>query len=252
MPNFDIVSYLMGKSNGGGGSSGGGNAYAYLSPPTSNIGKDGEYYFELSDKGYREGANIEPYSSASVLSGGWEFQVNSAIKICGARAQARSNGTGIVKLADSNGNVLAEKSIKLEQNEWNYLLFDSSIPLTVGNNYIIMLFCSSAILNYTRIREITDPSITYVRGRYGGLPGTQEGSVYYGVDILIEEGLSPPFPIKTQYYKSGGVWRPVNSSGSDAVIENNLLRTDSASTNNQLIDYSNSGAQIDNNLISFI
>ena len=252
MPNFDIVSYLMGKSNGGGGSSGGGNAYAYLSPPTSNIGKDGEYYFELNDKTYREGADIELTNIASVLSGGWEFRVDSAIKICGARAQARSNSTGIVKLADNNGNVLAEKSIKLMQNQWNYIFFDSSIPLTVGNNYIIMLFCSSAILNYTKAGDITGPSITYVRGRYGGLPGTQEDRVYYGVDILIEEDASPPFLIKTQYYKSGGVWRPVNSSGSDAVIENNLLQTNSASVNNQLIDYSNSGAQIDNNLISFI
>lgn len=194
---------MLGGSGGGGG--GGGNAYAYLRAPTSADGENGQYWFQLYASGY--GANFNPTDNASVASGGWEFTANSAITVTGARAKVRKTSySGTVKLADSSGNVLAEKTISLVAGDWASVDFDAPVTLTAGQNYIIMLFGNSGTLTYTRLATAIS-SITYVRGRYNGLPGTQESGIWYGVDILIQA--YPPYPVSKQYYKSGGTWSEV-------------------------------------------
>lgn len=190
---------MMGGSGGGNG-----NAYAYTVPPAASVGENGEYYFELVTVNTKDGVSFNPKESASVASGGWEFVANSDITIVGARAKTRSTYDGTVKLANSSGTVLSEKAIALSPN-WNKVFFDTPIQLTAGNNYIIMLFGNSGTLLFTR-SATADSDITYVRGRYNGLPGTQETGVLYSVDILIGRATTPPYPVKTQYYKTGGVW----------------------------------------------
>jgi len=197
---------VLGGSGGGGGGSG--NAFASLNAPTAADGENGQYWFQLREIGYKDGTTLNPTDNASVSIGGWEFTANSAITICGARAYTRTSYTGTVKLAYSNGTVLAEKSISLEAGRWVYVLFDSDVTLTAGNNYIITLFGNSGTLVYTR-SATTDASISYVKGRYGGLPGTSESGVLYGVDVLIKSEAQPPYPLKKQYYKSGGIWTEV-------------------------------------------
>lgn len=197
---------VLGGSGGGGGGSG--NAFASINAPTAADGENGQYWFQLLKATYKNGATFNPTSSATISIGGWEFTANSAITICGARATAHTSYTGTVKLADSNGTVLAEKSISLEAGQWVYVYFDSDVTLTAGNNYIITLFGNSGTLVYTT-SAATDASISYVRGRYGGLPGTPESGVLYGVDVLIESEAQPPYPLKKQYYKSGGIWTEV-------------------------------------------
>lgn len=195
---------MMGGSGGGGG----GNAYALPTAPDASVGSDGEYYFELLNSSYISGLNSNPTMQANTNTAGWEFTANENITIVGARGLARASYTGTIKLATSDGTVVAEKSIQLAENAWESVYFDSPVTLTSGSNYIIMLFGNSSTLMYQRTPS-TAAEITYVCARYGGLPGTSESGTAYSVDILIAKEATPPYPVKTQYYKTGGVWVPV-------------------------------------------
>jgi len=183
----------------------GGNAYASTDPPTSSVGENGNYYFELNDLVTINGLQSEPSANASAATAGWEFTANENLIILGARAYARSSYTGTIKLANSTGTVLAEKSVSLVTNTWVSVMFDTPVTLTAGSNYIIMLFGNSSTLRYQTNPTVTS-QITYVRGRYGSLPGNSESGTAYSVDILIQGDQNPPYPLKTQYYKTGGVW----------------------------------------------
>jgi len=196
---------MLGGSGGGGGS---GNAYAYSVPPTASVGENGEYYFELDASSTISGLKSEPNDTANTGTAGWEFTANENLTVVGVRGFARSSYTGTIKLAGSSGTVLAEKSVSLVADTWVSAMFDTPVTLSSGNNYIIMLFGSSGTLKYQR-NPSTATQITYVRGRYGSLPGTAETGTAYSVDILIEGNVQPPYPVKTQYYKTGGVWVPV-------------------------------------------
>ncbi len=193
---------MMGGSGGGGGN---GNAYAYTVPPTASVGENGEYYFELYDVSIITGLQSEPNNNANTGTAGWEFTANEDITVIGARGLARSTYTGTIKLANSSGTVLAEKSVSLVANTWVNVDFDNPVALTAGNNYIIMLFGNSSTLMYQNNPTVAS-QITYVRGRYGSLPGSTESGTAYSVDILIEGNQQPPYPVKTQYYKTGGEW----------------------------------------------
>lgn len=203
---FDPVSYLMGKASGGGGG-GDGNAYALPTAPDASVGSDGEYYFELLNSSYISGLNSNPTMQANTSTAGWEFTANENITIVGARGLSRSSYTGTIKLATSDGTVLAEKSVQLS-NAWESIYFDSPVALTSGSNYIIMLFGNYNTLMYQQSPS-TAAKITYVCGRYEGLPGTSESGTAYSVDILIANDAPPPYQVKKQYYKAGGVWVPV-------------------------------------------
>lgn len=183
----------------------GGNAYANTIPPTASVGQDGDYYFELNNIITINGLQSEPNSNANTGTAGWEFTANESLTILGARGYARSSYTGTIKLADSSGAVLAEKSVSLVANAWTSVMFDTPVTLTSGSNYIIMLFGNSSTLRYQNNPTVAS-QITYVRGRYGSLPGSSETGTAYSVDILIQGDQNPPYPLKTQYYKTGGAW----------------------------------------------
>lgn len=187
---------------------GGGNAYADTVPPPASLGENGQYYFELCNTQVINGLQSEPDENANTGTAGWEFTANENLIIVGARGYARSTYTGTIKLADTSGTVLAEKSVSLVANGWVSVMFDTPVTLTAGSNYIIMLFGNSKTLRYQTNPTVAS-QITYVRGRYGSLPGSMETGTAYSVDILIQDSLNPPYPLKTQYYKTGGVWVPV-------------------------------------------
>lgn len=191
-------------SGGGGGK----NAYVGTVPPSASLGENGEYYFELNNSPYTNGLQSEPNADASTGTAGWEFTANENLTILGARGYARSSYIGTIKLANSSGTVLAEKSVFLAADTWVSVMFDTPVTLTAGSNYIIMLFGNSSTLRYQTNPTVAS-QITYVRGRYGSLPGSSENRTAYSVDILIQGILNPPYPLKTQYYKTGGVWVPV-------------------------------------------
>ena len=194
---------MMGGSGGGGGSSG--NAWVGSSVPGASLGENGQYYFQVLPG--TMATTFDPNSNATVAIGGWEFTANTAITVIGARAKVRSSSyNGTVKLADSSGNVLAETGISLVAGEWVIVEFETPVSLTAGQNYIIALYGNAQTLVYTR-SATTIGSISYVRGRYGGLPGTQESNVRYGVDIMVQS--DPPHLIHAQYYKSSGAWTQV-------------------------------------------
>lgn len=193
---------MLGGTGGGGGN---GNAYAYTVPPTASVGENGEYYFELYASSIINGLQSEPSSNANTGTAGWEFTANENLIIVGARGFARSSYVGTIKLADVSGTVLAEQSVSLAANAWVSVDFDNPVALTAGNNYIIMLFGNSGTLKYQSNPTVAS-QITYVRGRYGSLPGNAESGTAYSVDILIRKDSNPPYPVKTQYYKTGGEW----------------------------------------------
>lgn len=184
---------------------GGGNAYANTVPPTAVVGQDGDYYFELNNTPFINGLQSEPNLNANTGTAGWEFTANENLTILGARGYARSSYTATIKLANSSGTVLAEKSVSLVDNTWVSVTFDTPVTLTAGSNYIIMLFGNSSTLRYQTNPTVAS-QITYVRGRYGSLPGTSENGTAYSVDIVIQGNQNPPYPLKTQYYKTGGLW----------------------------------------------
>lgn len=192
---------MMGGSGGGGG--GDKNAYASLSAPGAAVGQNGDYYFQLMNWFYA--LAVETTSNAQTNAGGWEFTVNDTISVIGARGKARSSYTATIKLGLSDGTVLRETSIELTAGEWVDVMFDSPVTLTAGQNCIIMLLGNSNTLYYSpREPSLTTSRLSYVRGRYGSFPGTQETGSYYNVDILY--AVEPPYPLKKQYYKSSGVW----------------------------------------------
>lgn len=204
---FDAVSYMMGKATGGGGSSGG-NAWASLDAPSSSVGVDGDYYFHLG-KGVPALYSEAP-RDATTPAAGWQFVANEAIQIVGARAKARSTYTGTIKFGrSSDGTVLAEKNIDLVNNAWVSIIFDNPITLTVNQNYIIMVLGNENTFFYSQYAPtLRTDKISYSQGRYGSFPGTPEAKSYYNVDVLIGSG-EPPYPIDTEYYKTGGLWVPV-------------------------------------------
>ena len=191
---------MLGGSGGGGG---GGNAYAYIAPPSASVGENGDYWFELYNT--ITGLRSEPNNSANTGVAGWEFTANEDITVIGARGLASSSYVGVIKLSDISGTVLAEKSISLVANSWVNVEFDNPVTLTAGNHYIIMLFGNGGTLKYTR-NPIVASQITYVQARYGSLPGSTESGTAYSADILIQKSSNPPYPVKTQYYKTGGEW----------------------------------------------
>ena len=185
--------------------------YAYTSPPTSLIGENGDYYMELSDAAYSPAFANDPANNANSASGGWEFKANAAINILGVRAYVRSSMTGkTIQFGTSSGTVLKTVTVDLAANQWTEVLFDEPVTLTAGTNYIVLLTANSGTLKYQTNPALTTDKLTYVRGRYGTFPGSQESGTAYSVDVLYESGASePPYPIKKEYYKTGGAWTEV-------------------------------------------
>ena len=205
---IDIVSYLMGKAAGGGG--GGGDAFVSPNAPTSADGENGQYWFQLNAEADHPALVSQPSSVAYTGTAGWEFKARKAITVAGLRAKIRnSNGyTGTIKLTTSNGTTIAEVSVSLVEGEWVDAYFDDPVSLTVGSNYIVMLFGESGTLTYQN-NPTTVSDVEYVCGRYGGLPGVSESGTCYSCDIIIQGHSQPPLPVKTQYYKSGDSWSVV-------------------------------------------
>ena len=201
---FDPVSYLIGKPAGGGGGGSGGNAWASPDAPSASVGADGDYYFHLVNG--TPALASEAQLNASTAVAGWEFGANESITIVGARAQARSSYTATIKFGLPDGTVLAEKNIDLKNGAWATILFDNPITLTANQDYIIMVLGNGNTFYYSPNRPtLATNKLSYVRGRYGSFPGTEESLSYYNVDVLIGSG-EPPYTADRQYYKTGGVW----------------------------------------------
>ena len=189
---------------GGSGGGGGGNAWASLDAPSASVGADGDYYFHLV-KGTPALATAATQDASTAVAG-WEFTVIDPVTVVGARAKARSSYTATIKFGLPDGTVLAEKNIDLENGTWVNTSFDNPITLTVNQNYVIMVLGNAKTFYYSPTRpSLTTDKLSYVRGRYGSFPGTQESLSYYNVDVLIGSG-EPPYTADRQYYKTGGVW----------------------------------------------
>lgn len=193
---------MLGGSGGGGGT---GNAWSGTSAPSDAVGENGQYYFQLSTDNHA--LVNDPASNANTGTAGWEFTAASAITIVGVRAMARSSYTGTVKFGEAGGTILKEVGVSLVAGQWVEAMFDSPVTLTTNTHYIVMLFGNSSTLLYQRSPTLRTNAITYVRGRYGGFPGTNESGTAYSVDVLYQ--IEPPYPIKSEYYKSGGTWSQV-------------------------------------------
>lgn len=194
---------MMGGSGGGGG---GGNAWAYDTPPTSGIGSNGDYYFELRS-GTNPACANDPSSNANSV-GGWEFKANAAIDIVGVRVYVRSAQTGkVIKFGTASGTVLKEVTADLTANEWTEVMFDTPVTLTANTNYVVLAAASSSTMKYQTNPVLTTNKLTYVTGRYGSFPGTTDSGNAYSVDVLYST--SAPYGVKKEYYKTGGIWTEV-------------------------------------------
>ena len=195
---------------GGGGSGGSENAFASVNAPTSADGENGQYWFQLRDGGEEDypALKSQPSDSANTGTAGWEFMANVAITVVGLRAMTRSSYTGAIKLANSSGTVLAEVSVSFAAGEWVDAALENPVTLTAGSRYIVMIYGDRGTLLYQN-NPITVSDVTYVVGRYNGLPGTLESTTCYSCDIIIQGNNLPPYEVTKQYYKSGGTWTEV-------------------------------------------
>lgn len=193
---------MLGGSGGGGGS---GNAYAYTVPPTASVGENGEYYFELNASGGNGIASGSLTGGANTGIAGWEFTALSSFSVIGLRGYARQAYTGTLVLGTTSAQ-LVSKSVQTIANDWAEVMLDEPIQLTAGTNYIVMLFGNPSTLSYNTASGLTiNSKLSYVCARYGSFPGNTEANNVYSADIIIGGGI-PPYPIRTQYYKTGGVW----------------------------------------------
>lgn len=181
------------------------NAYAYNDPPSASIGQDGEYYFDIGGlPGILKGS-LDKNANTGIA--GWELKVNTNMLLVGLRGHARDSYNGTIKFGDLNG-VIVEKSITLVANQWSEVTLDTPIQLTAGTSYIVMVFGNSNTLSWGYAAEpymTINPKVMFVRARYGSYPGSIESGHIYAADVVLRE-VSPPYPIRRQYYKTGGVW----------------------------------------------
>lgn len=196
---YDGLSSVVVDVSGGGGSSG---IYVGRDAPSANLGSDGNYY-------YRRASEIDGFTGAlsnnsSTKLSGNEFIPNININVAGLRGYVRANTTGRLLIADTAGEIIAELSNISFTTGWNRVLFDTPIQLVANQNYIVAIEVGSTVLSYTNASNIQfDSSITYVRGRYGSIPGTQDAGIVYGADIIIDPGYEIVYE---QYYKANGEW----------------------------------------------
>lgn len=195
---------MMGGSGGGGG---GGNAWAYGTPPTSDIGSNGDYYFELRS-GVNPACANDPTNNANSV-GGWEFKANAVLDIVGVRVYVRSAQTGkVIKFGTASGTVLKEVTADLTANEWTEVMFDTPVTLTADTNYVVMAEASTDTMKYQTRPALTTNDLTYVTGRYGTFPGSTDSGNAYSADVLYDAS-TPPYRVKKEYYKTGGTWTEV-------------------------------------------
>ena len=189
---------------GGSGGGGGGNAWASLDAPSASVGADGDYYFQLSDKAI----NYSFDNIATNPSGGWEFRVNASLRIVGVRVFSLKNLSGkTVTFGTATGTVLKSVTLDYVANEWVDAVFDEPVVIEPNVNYVVLANPEeSRSLKWMNRPTMTTSRLTYVTGRTGSFPGSQEGNVAYSVDLILG---SPPYGFQTQYYKSGGTWSEV-------------------------------------------
>lgn len=187
-------------------SGGGGNVIQGTDIPTSNIGENGNYYYKGE---YQESTLGFTGSFSSGNSGqtnaGWEFTANENISCVGLAGETRTRATGSLVLAANDGTILKQ----VDNVDFNYTAiveFDNPVQLTSEKNYIVYIIVPTGpgIKYRQSSAPPVDSRITYVRGRYGALPGTAEANTLYSTNIIIEgDGL---FRANKQYYKSNGMW----------------------------------------------
>ena len=187
--------------NVSGGSSG---VYVGTDAPTSSIGSNGDYYYRRARFPY--GYQNAPTSGSSTSQSGYEFTANSNISVVGLRGYVRSSVTGSLMLGDSSGNILKQvNDIAFSANDWTEVTFDSPVQLTSGSNYIVMIAASALAYQYASGATFAS-TITYVRGRYGGMPGSTDAGILYGADIIVD---SDVFYVTEQYRKESGAWEKI-------------------------------------------
>lgn len=192
---------VMIESSGG---SSVGNAYGGATSPTSGIGSDGDYYFEMTTKG----PGFEsPFPKNATSVGGYRFRVGEAdITVIGLRVKLRANITGTIKLGTSGGTLMASVSASYNDGDWRVVMLDEPVTLEAGETYAV-LFEGSEFSMFYNERQSTHPSITYLTGLTGRFPGEPYSGYAFSADIII--AYSVPYPVKRQYYKSSGAWTEV-------------------------------------------
>lgn len=189
---------------GGSGGSSGGNAYGGSTPPTSGIGSNGDYYFEMSTKEY---GIQSPYINQANSIGGYKFKVvSSNISIIGVRVLLRADITGAIKLATSDGTLLASVSASYNDGDWREIMFDEPVTPEVDGIYMVMFDGSTGSMYYNR-NPSTAPGIVYICGREGYFPGQDDSGYAYSCDIIVK--YEDPYFVRAQYYKENGAWSEV-------------------------------------------
>jgi hypothetical protein len=183
---------------------GSGNVIQGTTAPTSDIGENGNYYYEGAYTNSERGYTSDFPSSTSQTKAGWEFTPNGDITLIGLSGVLRNSGTGSLILADVTGNIIKQiDNVSFTANVETEALFDTPLQLISGNNYIVQIWGSG--LSYRQSNKTFNPKITYVQGRYGNLPGNTESGSVYSANILI--GYEIVFIAEHQYHKENGMWR---------------------------------------------
>ena len=201
-PGTGVDGFSSVSVNVSGGASG---VYVGADAPDPNIGSNGEYYYRRHDFG--NGFNGELLCISSTKISGYEFIPNKNIIVLGLRGYVRYNAVGRLSIVETSGVLVAEITDLSFAQGWNVAFFETPVQLAANQNYIVMIEVSSNVLSYgSASNAIFDSAITYVQGRYGSIPGTNDNGVIYGADIIIQTDYSVVYE---QYYKTNGSWSQI-------------------------------------------
>ena len=187
------------------------NSFVGTETPTTEMGNNGDYYFELVNT--VEGPGLDaPFESNASSTGGYSFTVKSGKNVAatGVRVKLRANITGAVEFGTVDGTLIKSVSVSYNAGSWSKVLFDEPVSLNAGVEYSVVFNGSGGSMFYQGSpSSYANDDIVYITGRYGSFPGASEGNAY-SCDVIIQRVIeSPPFPVKKQYYKSNGLWLEV-------------------------------------------
>lgn len=187
-------------------------------PPESNLGINGEYYYQR-DKSVRAIKSFSDVRGGSTgLAYGVEFTVSQNTTVTHLCCQVTENRTGKLQIGTTS-EILAEiENVSFPAGQWVEVELSTPIQLVPNVHYVVRAVVDSTFATGTIAYAPGETYVTYegivtsIQGRYNSdgsvWPGTEEQNTGCLVCIkyLSSNNL---YRIHNQFYKSSGVWSEI-------------------------------------------
>lgn len=177
--------------------------------PSASEGNNGDYYYLRTNNINGNAITFGSFNASSQSVSGWEFTPIINLHITKLKTYQRGSTTGSIGICNTSGNIIFETSTQSFTSGWNEIdISSSNIILAAGINYIIFTRLNSAgTMGYVNSSNVTVNTnyLTYVRGRYGSIPGTNESGILYSSNFEFEI-TGNYYYITNQYIKENNIW----------------------------------------------